>query len=69
MVCPITNTLMNIPFHVAIPDGLDIGGYIMVEQIKSIDYDSRKVQRVSQAPQAVLNEVLSILDACIYDST
>lgn len=67
MVCPITSTFRDIPFHVAIPEGLDIRGYIMVEQIKSIDYNSRKVKRVSKAPQTVLNEVLSILDTCIYD--
>ena len=39
----------------------------MVEQIKSVDYNSRNVKRVSKAPQSVLKEVLSILDACIYD--
>ena len=67
MVCPITSTLRNIPFHVAIPEGQAVSGYIMVEQIKSVDYISRSVKRVSKAPQSVLNEVLSILDACIYD--
>lgn len=69
MVCPITNTFRDIPFHVAIPKELDISGYIMVEQIKSIDYNSRQVKRVSKAPQPVLNEVLSILDTCLYDHT
>lgn len=68
MVCPITNTFRNIPFHVEIPEKLDIAGYIMVEQIKSIDYNSRKVEFVSKAPLSALNEVLSILDSCLYDS-
>ena len=67
MVCPITNTFRNIPFHVEIPKELGIEGYIMVEQIRSIDYNSRKVKFVSKAPRSVLNEVLSILDTCIYD--
>ncbi|MDA0745356.1 MAG: type II toxin-antitoxin system PemK/MazF family toxin [bacterium] len=67
MVCPITSTFRNIPFHVEIPNELGIAGYIMVEQIKSIDYNSRKVKFVSKAPRAVLDEVLSILDTCIYD--
>ena len=66
MVCPITNTFRNVPFHVKVPSDSSLTGYIMVEQIKSIDYNSRKVKRVSKAPQSVLNEVLSILDACIY---
>ena len=67
MVCPITSTFRNIPFHVSIPEGQAISGYVMVEQIKSVDYKSRNVKQVSKAPQSVLNEVLSILDACIYD--
>ena len=67
MVCPITRTFRNIPFHFTIPEGQAFSGYIMVEQIKSVDYASRRVERVSSAPRTVLNEVLSILDACVYD--
>jgi hypothetical protein len=40
----------------------------MVEQIKSVDYASRKAKFVEKAPQAKLDEVLGILDACIYKS-
>jgi mRNA interferase MazF len=68
MLCPITNTDRNFPFHVAVPAGLKLTGYIMVEQIKSVDYASRKTKFVAKAPQATLDEVLGILDACIYDS-
>jgi mRNA interferase MazF len=69
MVCPITNTLRNFPFHVAVPARIaSFTGYIMVEQIKSIAYASRRAKFVAKAPQAVLDEVLSILDACIYDT-
>lgn len=67
MVCPITRTFRDIPFHVTIPEGQAVSGYIMVEQIKSVDYASRRVEQVSSAPRTVLNEVLSILDACVYD--
>ena len=35
-------------------------GYIMVEQIKSVDYTSRNVKFVGKAPGAVLDEVLSL---------
>jgi mRNA interferase MazF len=69
MLCPITNTRRNFPFHVAVPAGSSsLTGCIMVEQIKSVDYASRRAKFVAKAPQAVLDEVLSILDACIYDS-
>ena len=67
MMCPITNTKRNTPFHVEVPLESSFTGYIMVEQIKSVDYASRQVRFVEKAPEFVLNEVLSILDACLYD--
>ena len=66
IVCPITNTNKNIPFHIKIPEGIEISGFIMVEQVKSIDFKARKVQRVDSVSQEILKQVLGILDACIY---
>jgi len=66
IACPITKTRRDYPFHVSIPDGQDVTGFVMAEQVKSIDFRSRKVKRIGHAPEPVLQEVLSILDACIY---
>lgn len=66
IACPITSALRDYPFHVAIPEGLKVTGVVMVEQVKSIDFRSRDAKRIAAAPAAVLDEVLSILDACIY---
>lgn len=66
IACPITNTRRDYPFHVAIPAGEGVTGFIMVEQIKSIDFRSHKAKRLGKAPAEMLAEVLSILDACIY---
>jgi len=66
IACPITSTRRDYPFHVAIPEGLQVSGVVMVEQVKSIDYRARDVRNIAPAPQAVLDEVLTILDACIY---
>ena len=66
MVCPITKTFRNIPFHVEIPEASPLTGYIMVEQLKSVDSDRRRAKFVEKAPGFVLDEVLSILDACLY---
>ena len=40
----------------------------MVEQIKSIDYLSRRVKFIEKANDDILNEVLSVLDACLYQN-
>lgn len=66
MACPITNTPRDYPFHVSIPEGQKVTGFVMVEQIKSIDFRARQAKRIGRAPAAVLEEALSILDACIY---
>ena len=66
MVCPLTSTRRNVPFHVEVPEGAALTGFVMVEQIKSLDYVRRQVRFVEKAPEAVLDEALAILDACLY---
>ena len=48
------------------PDESLLTGYIMVEQIKSVDYMCRHVEFIETAPTWLLDEVLSILDSCLY---
>lgn len=66
IACPVTSARRDYPFHVALPDGGDVTGVVMVEQVKSIDYRARKVKRIGRAPDAVLDEALALLDACLY---
>ena len=66
MVCPLTTTDRKYPFHVAVANDPYIAGFVMVEQVKSIDYRSRKATFIAKASDEVLDEVLSILDACIF---
>jgi mRNA interferase MazF len=68
MLCPITSTFRDFPFHVPVPAGSKLTGYIIVEQIMSIDYASRKAKFIDRTPRPVLDQVLGILDACLYDS-
>jgi mRNA interferase MazF len=66
IVCPVTNTRRDYPFHVEIPEGSEVTGVVMVEQVKSLEFGARGLKRIGPAPEAVLEEVLSILDACVY---
>lgn len=59
---PIATILFTWP----LVDSPDFGGFVMVEQVKSIDFRARGAKRIGRAAPAVLDEVLSILDACIY---
>ncbi len=66
MVCPLTTTDRGYPFHVAVTENPDVKGFVMVEQVKSIDYRARQAKPIGKASDDLLDEVLSILDACIY---
>jgi mRNA interferase MazF len=66
IVCPVTNTKRDFPFHVPILKNSKLTGFIMVEQVKSVDFRTRHAKRIERCDNDLLSEVLSILDACIY---
>ena len=66
IVCPVTNTERGLPFHVAVSKDSKLTGFIMVEQVKSVDFRARRAQRIEYVNDELLSEVLSILDACLY---
>jgi len=66
IVCPVTSSDRDYPFHVPVSEERGVSGFIMVEQVKSIDYRSRDARSIGKASYATLDEVLSILEACIY---
>jgi mRNA interferase MazF len=64
--CPITNTRRDTPFHVPVPAHCGLTGYVMCEQMKSIDYRARRAKKIGSAPREFLDEVLSVVDASIF---
>lgn len=66
ITCPVTHGRRDYPFHVPLPEGCGVDGVVMVEQVKSVDFRARRVKRIGPAPTPVLDEVLALLDACLY---
>ncbi len=66
IVCPITNAERGFPFHVPVPEGSKVSGFVMIEQVKSLDFRARRAQLAEKGGDTLLADVLSILDACIY---
>ena len=64
--CPITNTDRRTPFHVGVPAESGLTGFVMCEQMKSVDFRARALKRIGPAPKEFFDEVLSVIDACIY---
>lgn len=67
VVCPITNTNREYPFHVFLPDGFDVTGVVMVDQVKSLDYLKRNARFVTKVPDEFLEEIMAIHAAIFQD--
>lgn len=64
--CPITNTARRMPFHVPITGRTSLTGFVMCEQVKSLDFHARQLKFIERAPQEVLEDVLAIVDASLF---
>jgi len=62
--CPITNTKRDFPFHIEV-NSQNITGYIMGEQMKSIDYNARNIKFIEKADQKTVSQILGIIDSII----
>lgn len=62
--CPITNTKRDFPFHIEVKSE-NITGFIMAEQMKSIDYNSRNIKFIEKADQKTINQILGIIDSIL----
>lgn len=65
IVCPVTNTNRDIPFHLPVPASASLTGFVMVDQVKSIDFVARKARFIEKAPDELLEDSLDVLDVCI----
>jgi mRNA interferase MazF len=68
LLCPVTSKLKGYPFEVVIPDGFEVQGAILSDQVKSLDWRTRTVKLISRAPDLVIHEVLARIYAILeYD--
>jgi mRNA interferase MazF len=65
IVCPVTNSDRGFPFHLEVPSASALTGFVMVEQVKSVDYAMRGAKFVERAPREFVEDVLNLIDACI----
>lgn len=56
--CPITSSSKGYPFEVPVPAGLPIGGVILSDQLKSLDWYARKTEFIVALPKDALRAVL-----------
>ena len=56
--CPVTSQMKGYTFEVAIPEGLDVSGVVLSDQIRNLDWEARQASFLCEAPPTFVDEVL-----------
>ena len=64
-VCPITSQVKGGSFEVPIPAGVKLGGVILSDHLRSLDWLARNMSFHAQAPRDVVQEVVARLEAIL----
>ena len=64
--CPITSQVKGYPFEVSIPRGRPVRGVILADQVKSLDWRTRRAERICALPEQTTTEVLQKLGLLLY---
>ncbi len=65
VVCPVTSHQKGYPFEVALPEGLQVSGVLLSDQVKSLDWAARNSQFICKCDSAIIQEVLSKIKALL----
>ena len=65
ILCPITRQIKGYPFEVRMPSGLAIGGVILADQVKSLDWRAREAELAGTLSDATVAEVLRKLNTLL----
>ena len=56
-VCPMTSCEKGWPMEVKLPRGLAVSGVVLVDHVRSVDREARKMEVVGAAPSEILEEI------------
>ncbi|GBU22903.1 hypothetical protein R80B4_02816 [Fibrobacteres bacterium R8-0-B4] len=65
IVCPITNTNKDYPFHVKLDERTKTTGVILSDQVKTVDISARNYEFIEKVPDDILLEVIDIINGFI----
>jgi mRNA interferase MazF len=69
ILCPVTSQIKGYPFEVTIPLGSKLGGVVLADQVKSLDWRIRKAKFICKLPLQITNEVLDKLGTLLFDES
>lgn len=65
IVCPITNTDKNHPFHIKLDNRTKTTGIILCDQARTLDVNIRKASFIEKAPNDIISEVVDMMESFI----
>ena len=65
LLCPITSQVKGYPFEVRVPDGLEVSGAILSDQVKCLDWRTRNARRLCRLPPPVTGDVIKKLSTLL----
>ncbi|MCC6888747.1 MAG: type II toxin-antitoxin system PemK/MazF family toxin [Hyphomicrobiales bacterium] len=65
LVCPTTNQAKGYPFEVALPAGFPVGGVVLSDHVKSLDWRARNWEFICPGDEAITQDVLAKIKALI----
>jgi len=64
--CPITSKVKGYPFEVPLPKGCPIQGVVLADQIRNLDWRTRKAAFIAPLPPKVLEEILTKIEVLLF---
>jgi mRNA interferase MazF len=65
VVCPITTKVKGYPFEVPLPNGHQVEGVVLADQVKSMSWEARNAEYICQSPNGLSAKVRAMVKALI----
>ena len=65
LVCPVTSRAKGFPFEVALPAGSPIGGVVLSDHVRSVDWRQRRVEPAGKVDGEILEQVIQRVEALL----
>lgn len=67
IVCPITTNTKEFPTHYLLKNTKEIKGSVLLEHIRSIDYETREFKFIEKLSDEEFESILELLKSCIEE--
>ncbi len=67
LFCTITSQVKGYPFEVSLPQGIQVCGVVLSDQVKNMDWKAKQTSFCCSVPKETIHEVLNKLGTLIDD--